>query len=224
MKPITASIPTWTLLPRPANPPLLSEAKGACRSNGSPSVPDKEREVSLSPNFDPDADFVLTSPSTVCLSSHDFTLLSKRGMPPELLPTTRGMSGDTKRTGALGVRLRPRPKYRAFGFVSPYSSVCLRRQDMPRRGLVTSIRDHPSGTDPSRAFPPSDAPSPFTPCPLPTPARFAFEPPPIASETMIAPETPSIVLEPLAKLSFASPETESPFAPPLLPDFLTDTP
>jgi hypothetical protein len=223
MKPIiTASVPTWTLLPRPANPPVPSEAKG---NNRSVPVPDKDREVSLSPNFDPDADFVLTSPSTVCLSSHDFNRLSKQGIPPELSATTRGTTlrtGDSRRS--LGVRLRPRPKYRAIVFVSPYSSVCLQRQDTPRRGLASSLRGHSSSTDPSRAVPPSDAPSPFTPCLPPPPARCAFEPPQIALESEVAPETPSGFLEPFAKLSVTSPEEESPFAPLLLPDFLTDTP
>jgi hypothetical protein len=218
MKNTTASIPTWTLLPRPAMPAESNGGSLVPSSSRSVSVQGKDREVSLSPNFDPDVDFVLTSPSTVCLSSHDFNRISEQGMPPQL-PPTRGAAtagtGESRRS--LGVRLRPRPKYREFGFVSPYSPICLQRRDVPRRGVASSLCDHPP-----RAVLPSDAPLTFTPCP-PTSSRCSScEPPPPASEA-IAPETPSVVLGPLANLSFASPETERPVAPPLLPDFLTNT-
>ena len=220
MKHTTASIPTWTILPRPLKRPLSPQGEGGSRALSSSDRPtpvlDRDREVSLSPNFGPDIDFVLTSPSTVCLSSHDIDRLSEKGMPPELLPTRRSTAGVGDHRCSPVVRLRPRPKYRACGFVSPYSPICLKRQDTSRLGIGPSLWDHPS-----REAPPSDAAFTFTPCP-PTLARCALAPPPLAPEAMIAPKTPSVVLEPFAKLSFASPETESPFAPPLLPDLLTD--
>jgi hypothetical protein len=127
MKSVAAAIPTVKLNPRSMT---CEDATIQAIEPGSasylatrfrPRVSANAAGDDPSPKLDPDVDFILTSPSTVCLSVNDFSQLDD---PDErsLLPKIPSMY----QTSAAGKarqqpRLCPRPRYRSSGFVSPYA-------------------------------------------------------------------------------------------------------